>query len=1019
MDQGFAFSNQWEPFTRHLLEEYEWPPEKFNEISERLENYFLLLPSTDSVPIFIKNLIRATSLSADPMLAMQNFDRFVAGLEKPAREIERCVNDVEHLNFITSLCATSILFTDIIAAHPDYLDWVMKRGKLSKTKPLEDYERELREFVGDEPDREKRRALLCRYKRRELLRIGIRDQLQYGDISELCTELTGLAEAACLLAYDDCLAEVIKLYGMPVPESTPGGAGMVSFCVIAMGKFGGKELNFSSDIDLNFIYNEEGQTTGVMSDTGKIIRSVTSQEFYGKLAFSIANYTGELSAEGLIYRVDTRLRPEGNAGQIARSFTSYSSFFFTQALAWEKVAYIKARSVAGDTDLADRFHKLVEAFVFSNNERDVLLPEVARLKRRIDFERLSEEGRRLDIKRGRGGIREIEFIVACYQLLLGIGNPEFRIRASMDGLALLKKHGIMDAAACDMLHDSYWFFRRVEHQIQMVEEKQTHQLPETEQELKALAIRLGFPQAEEFYSTLQEMRRKVRHQFDLFFNITDKTEQEISLLDVIENREAPDEQAFPHLRKYRMDSREGVRALRELALGTNDMAISARGQKAFEALLPIVMGELKTAADPINAIHHFNHMLRSHRAISSFYELIIAHPPIMRLLIRSLGFSPFLARTLAAHPDWLDEVLEGNVLSPNRPVADFISRKQGDARLDDLRVYRTRETTFLAIRESTGIETSHRAAQLTTQLAENCLLETMRYCVPEELRSQFAIFGMGSFGGYLVHPFGDIDLAFVCRDLSPYSTERQQLESAARKILKTLDAYSPYGQIWKADCRLRPDGISSPLVTDLSRMKEYYAKSAGLWEFQSATKIRPIFGDLDIIEEVNNSVWDAYQKRRGDFTLKSEIYNMRKRIENEVKIPRNSLYDLKRSPGGLIDVEFLAQYLILNSPDPKAIVTPRTQWVLERSMDKNILARRDGETILDHYFTLRLFQRAIRFHFETTKDFVPEDANAQSALAIAMSAQRENTTALIRNFPERMEKMRELFEKYLGDDTFG
>ncbi|MGF1571751.1 MAG: hypothetical protein ACFCU1_01620 [Sumerlaeia bacterium] len=1012
MDQQFTFSNEWEPFTRHLLEQFEWPPEEFDGIVKRLQNYYLLLPSSEAIPAFLQNLIQAVSLTADPIMALQNFDRFVEGVDKPAREIERCVNDVEHLNFITSLCATSILFTDIIAAHPEYLDWVMKRGKLSKTKPLHVYLLELQAFMGDDPDRETRRALLCRYKRRELLRIGIRDQLQYGEIRELCYELTNLAEACCIAAYDDCVAGLTAQYGLPVPESAANGEGSVCFAVIAMGKFGGNELNFSSDIDLNFIYNEEGQTTGVQSSTGKTIRVVTNQEFYGKLAFEIANYLGELSREGLIYRVDTRLRPEGNAGQIARSFTSYSSFFYTQALAWEKVAYIKARCVAGDEALAEKFHHLVEAFVFSNNDRDVLLPEVARLKRRIDFERLSEEGRRLDIKRGRGGIREIEFIVACYQLLLGNKHPQFRIRSSMDALQLLKEKEFFDEKTSDMLHESYWFFRRVEHQIQMVEEMQTHQLPESERELKALAIRLGFPEVEIFYTTLQEMRVKVRKQFDLFFNV-DSTQDEISLLDIIENREAPDEQAFPHLRPYRMDSREGVRALRELALGTNDMAILARGQKAFQTLLPILMGELKTAADPVNAINHLNHMLRSHRAISSFYELIIAHPPILRLLIRSMGFSPFLARTLAAHPDWLDEVLEGDILSQERSVSEFHSRKEGDERIDDLRIYRTRETLFFAIRESTGIETSHRAAQLTTQLAENCLIETINHFVPAELRSQFAVFGMGSLGGYLVHPFGDIDLAFVCTDLSPYSTERQQLELAARKILKTLDAYSPHGQLWKSDCRLRPDGISSPLVTDLSRIKEYYEQSAGLWEFQSATKMRPIFGTPEIIESLNNAVWDAFQLRRQEFDLKNEITTMRTRIENEVKIPRNSLYDLKRSPGGLIDVEFLSQYLILSSKNPKETITPRTRLVLEHSMDKGTLSRKDGEVILDHYFALRLFQRAIRFHFETTKDFVPEDPKAQNALAVAMSAQRENSTALIRNFPERMETMRGLFLKYL------
>jgi glutamate-ammonia-ligase adenylyltransferase len=1007
-------TQEWQHFTLHLLERYEWLPEQYDGILQRVEHYLKYIPNPEDVPVFIQNLIQAVSLTADPEFGLSNFDRLITGSIHAGMEIDRCLKDREHLNFITSLCATSNLFTDIIAVYPEFLEWVMKRGNIRKLKTLDEYTAEVFDYVSTQTERESRRGYLCLYKRRELLRIGIRDLLGYGSIQELCQELTDLAEASCLLAYEDCLKDLEAYYGVPQSETDPQAAPESRFCVISMGKFGGRELNFSSDIDLNFIYHDEGETTGVESSTGKRIRQVSNQEFYGKLAFAIANYLGDLSNEGLIYRVDTRLRPEGNAGQIARSFASYSAFFYTQALAWEKVAYVKARCVAGDPELAVRFHSLVQAFVFNNNERDVLLPEVARLKRRIDFERLSEEGRRLDIKRGRGGIREIEFIVACYQLLLGNKMPEFRIRASMEGLQLLGEKGILTREQVELLEESYWFFRRVEHQIQMVDEAQTHELPESPRELKALAVRLGFPTQESFTERLDDLRRRVRQEFDLFFGIEDSTREELSLQDVIENREAPDEQAFAHLKKYRMDTKEGVRALRELALGTKDMAISARGQKAFGDLLPILMNELSFAANPINAIHHLNHLLRSHRAISSFYELIIAHPSIMRLLIRSLGYSPFLARTLAAHPDWLDEVLEGDVLASNRSVPPFVSRKNGEERIEELRLYRTKESVFLAIRESTGIETSHHAAQMTTELADHCIMELVRLFIPEELRSKVGVFGMGSMGGALVHPFGDIDLAFVCEDCSPYSSERQALEQGARKILKTLDAHSPNGQLWKADCRLRPDGISSPLMTDLSRMRDYYAKSAGLWEFQSATKIRPILGTQEIVQEVHSAVWTAYQTRRSAFDVRKEISTMRKRIEAEVKIPKNSLYDLKRSPGGLIDVEFLSQFFQLTAPDVGSIVTPRTKSALERAIDRNALNSRDGEKVLEHYYALRLFQRAIRFHFETSKDFVPEDPDAQSALAIAMSTQRENTQTMIRTFPDRMAQMRDIFVKYLG-----
>lgn len=1016
MDAQISLNDQWKPFAEHLLQEYEWSKDQADHAMQILEEYLLLFPSKDSIPIFIKNLIEAVSLTAAPMMALQNFDRYLCGLKFPAKELMRCAQDQEHFNFITSLFATSTFFTDVLAGKPEFLDWIMKNGRIHREKKLEEYVSELWAYTENETDFEKRRTLLCEYKRREYLRIGIRDLLERGRIKEYCHELTNLAEAVCQFAYEEAAEQTVKQYGMPRPEGAPDDhEGELSFCIIAMGKFGGQELNFSSDIDLNFVYKEEGQTTGILTSTGMKHNSVTNLEFYSQLAFAISNYINEPTEQGMIFRVDTRLRPEGSAGTIARSYTSCSSFFFTQALMWEKVAYVKARVVTGDQQLATRFHKLVHSFVFTNNDADILLPEVARLKKRIDFERLSAEGRQLDIKRGQGGIREIEFITACFQLILGGKYEQLRTRSTIKALDIIAELEHLKKDESEFLKEAYWFFRRVEHQIQMVDEKQTHELPDTDEEMQRLAVRLGFRERDSLMSVLDSYRKRVRNLFETVFRM-DQSEQKMELIDVVENREAPDHLAFELLKPYRMDSSEGIRALRELALGTREMAVLAKGQQAFRELLPILMGELKTAADPINAIKHLSHLLKAHRSISAFYQLIIAHPAVMRLLIRSLGFSPMVARLLAAHPEWLDEVFEGDVLDMDRADPQFTMRDTDteEQKLSKLRDFRNKETIHLAIREVIGMEKSFDAASKTTRLADHCLSQVMDLYIREELRPHLAIVGMGTMGGMKVHPFGDLDIGFITdRDNLSYE-ERSELERGAQKVLKRMSEHSPQGQLWKVDSRLRPDGVSSPLVTDLQRADSYYRDSADFWEFQSATKLRPCCGNLVFGQQLIEIIKTNFSEKQAGYDIKDEIFTMRKRMEASHKVPRHAASNLKSCPGGIIDINFLVQYFILDnfSTHPE-LWQPCTTESLKSIKEMGLLDENDAEFLIDHHYHLRLIQRAIRFHMETSKDLLPAKQPILDALAVAMAAQTNEPVKLLNNIQRDMDKMRELFEKVL------
>lgn len=1017
-----------EPLQAFLLRAaaaYRWPGAARDQDLELLDNLLTTFADEREAARFGGILLRALSFAADSSMSLRHMDRYIRSYgEEAGEELKRLRDNVEHLHFLCSLFSFSQYLSEVVIAHREFLRWIFQKSRLNREKPLERYREQLAEWMDGIEEVEERRAALTLYKKRELLRIGVRDIREMAGTRELCRELSNMAQAIIELAYEDCRARMVADYGRPLSDAYHDVTG---FCVYAMGKFGAGELNFSSDVDLVFVYDEEGSTEGVPDVGGRRRRVVTNHEFFNKLARILCQYLNDPNEEGFLFRIDARLRPEGDQGPLSRSRSAYAAYLNTQAAVWEKIAYLKARCIAGDEDLASIFDQIIELFVYGNNRAEEVIPEIARLKRRIDYERLDADGRELDIKRGRGGIREIEFIVSMVQILEGLRNPRIRLKGTLEAMERLVEAGALDADVARQLEAAYLLYRRIEHTLQMMQETQTHRMPSEVREREALALRCGFLDPLEFEHTLSTYRQFVRNQFDRTFH-TDERE-ELTLLDYVFSENQPPGDVLAQLKPAGLGGPDGFHALRKLATGTAEFAPSAQGRREFRKLLPILLEELPHVALPKQAVHHFDLMLRAAKGYTWIYDMCLSNPPSLKLLLRTLGFGSLLARQLIAHPEWLDEIFYGDGLYESRTeraIAELPIRLKNvsqERALATVRQFKQLECFLVSVQEVLAVTTSRNAARRTAEIAEAVLdalfgLVAKSLFGEEAFDGRWSMIGLGGIGDRQVHASGDLDVAIVVEDGTfqgkPLSIH---IDKIGQRVISLMGAVTPEGQLWKVDARLRPEGAAGPLAATKERFLQYYSEEAGIWEWQALTKARPVAGDRSFGREVLCALYDLYARRGAPENLAAEIRAMRARMESNLRLPRTALFDFKTGRGGIVDVEFLVQYLQLSHPGEAAELFPlTTEEALGHFIRHGKIEKERGEFLQHHLALLRLIQRHHRLLWETTKDQYPAAEDRQEALRRGMNDQLMlQEMRLPVSLPSEMARAREIFDEFFSE----
>jgi glutamate-ammonia-ligase adenylyltransferase len=886
----------------------------------------------------------------------------------------------ERARILAALFSGSQALSEQLLAHPAWLAEGLTPERLAPPRRVQGLRRDVQAWLRpllEARDYAAAFARLREFKQREMLRIAARDLARLGRTLEICDEISAVAEVCLDTLVQLCRRQMVERFGQPFHLDADGRWQPTEFCVLGLGKLGGQELNYSSDIDLMFVYTDEGftfkQTPTQPEPSG---RGLSNHAFFQRLIEALVAELTRLAPEGMLYRVDLRLRPEGDAGPLARSLASYENYYAQWGQTWERLMLIKARLVAGDAALAFEFLELVQPFRYPRSLVERLVREVADMKDRIEIEIVGSGELDRNVKLGRGGIREIEFIVQTLQLLHAGRTPFLQSAQTLPTLDKLVQYRLLQRDDADALADAYGFLRDVEHRLQMENNLQTHIIPTERKARERLARLMGFPTLKAFQGALQNHTRQVRRIYDTLLR-----PEEPAVLSPLPREFVGHEEAW---RKLLSDhafkqADKSMRVLQTLVEGPGYGHTSPRTLELARQLVlrllrlcphpdesgRIVLPE-HALSDPDRVVARLDTYISAYGARAMLYEAWTSNPSLFDLLVLLFDRSEFLAETAIRVPDLVDDLAESGQLRRRKTAEQILEdlrhgRSDADQRLW-LRRYHQAEFMRLGLRDILGLADFEQNLVELSGLADACL----QYALEVVLRKHhleaapFAIIGLGKLGGTELTYGSDLDLTFVA---SSKTKDLSKLQRLAAEVMELLSSPTELGVAFVTDARLRPDGDKGLLVTTLSACEHYYRQRAQLWEIQAVSRSRPIAGDLkvgDQFQRLTAVLCDFSQPSqplaayRADWM--KEIARMRTRIEKE-RTPRGQeALAIKTGAGGLVDAEFIAQALCL----AKGWQEPNTLHALERARQNQVLPAAAADRLIENYRKLRRIEGILR-----------------------------------------------------------
>lgn len=871
--------------------------------------------------------------------------------------------------------ACSDYAADVLARYPDMLAALVADGRLYR--PLEDAELEAL-FTADAPDGEGETAFVRRlrqFRHRELLRIVFRDLSGWSETITVLRELSALADACIRLAYMRARDELQQRYGIPRgPEGEES-----EFIIIAMGKLGGEELNFSSDVDVIFLYSEQGETDGS--------RSLANEEYFRRLAQQLINLLSTKTADGFVYRVDARLRPFGESGPLAVSLAALEDYLVQHGRDWERYAWVKARAVNDWAGLQAFDHEILRPFVYRRYLDYGVFASLREMKGLIEREGRAAANRD-NIKLGPGGIREIEFIVQTLQLVRGGTLRKLRQRSLLPALQQLTELGLMEPETVEELRESYLLLRDLENRLQAIADRQTHELPTDATDRSRLALAMNVPDWKVLYALQQQHRTRVQGYFDQILRHdrdNNGTDSEPDGTALTENNEA----ARTELAELGFSEPEAVmERMAALRASPQYMRMQELGRKRLERLLPVMLRACALMPRPLRALDGFLRVLESISRRSAYVALLYENERALERLIWLCSSSDFLVRQVALHPLLLDELLDPRVFLEAPQRADFehdVAQRLAMADPDDseqqfeaLRNFQQAAVFRVAVADLSGTLPLMKVSDRLTDIAELVLEHALRLSVAElsakhglpccnvdgePQRAGFAIAGYGKLGGLELGYGSDLDIVFLHNSEGDeqHTDGEKSLDNAvffarvARRVTHILTMPTPTGPLYEVDTRLRPSGNSGLLVTSLTALDRYQREDAWTWEHQALLRARAVAGDAEVregFEQLRRRALLEYVQRDA---LCEEVLKMRSRMRTELNRGTAEEFDLKQGEGGIIDIEFLVQYLVLRdaSKDTDLLTWSDNIRQLEALGKAGILMSEDAAALAEAYRSYR------------------------------------------------------------------
>lgn len=891
----------------------------------------------------------AAAATPDPARAFNNLQSFIA--ENPA-----LFDDLrQHLREISLLFSVSQFLANYSIANPEYLFQALRsidqppaRGRVNT-----DLGEELARIPGPKAGRSPQELepfmnVVRKFRLRELLKITLRDILRKADLSDTFIELSLLADVVTGQSLEIVRRSLAEQYGTPQQDG---------FSVIALGKLGAEELNFSSDIDLMYVYAEEdGETTGVAGPHGLARNRISNHEYYCRVGETLSRFLSLNTENGFAYRVDMRLRPEGQRGALALALRGYETYYESWGRAWERAMLIRARPLAGDRETGEGFMQLIQPFVYRKYLDFSAIDEIKSLKLRIDA--TFKKG---DIKRGYGGIREIEFFTQALQLIYGGREPRLRERNTLKTLHTLMQKSLIGQEDYAGLLDNYCFLRTVEHRLQQLNDIQTHTLPGSAPELDILGQKLGLADGKIFSADLEKRRASVRRIYDSLFAAAKEPPP-------VETPFFDEDLSDAELQEYFLERafKEPGRAVRNLR-AIRDSVFSfqtLRGRRLLHEILPLFVASALKSTAPEEALNHLQSFAGLLTTQESYLEIFIRDRKLIDLLIYVFSHSAYLTKVLISRPRYLEmigwqEDLGRSLHALRGEISAGIS--DGHSLNGAIRLMKQSEEIRLGLLFMQQQINVGNVVRGLSRVAEAVL----SVCLGQVSGAgSLAVIGLGKLGGREITFGSDIDLIFVTQEEATAAEIK-----AAEKMLSMLTSYTKEGVAYRVDTRLRPEGSKGPLVSSVSAFRKYYASSAQFWELQALLRARPVAGDLTT-RRLFLSMAEGALIARGHDVLAADILLMRQRILQELSKEREG-YDIKLGSGGLEELEFTMQFLQLQhcaeiSPGARSLLVQNTVKALQRLTQAGIVEAVDAEQFGEAYLFFRKLESFMRLRGSAT-----------------------------------------------------
>lgn len=899
------------------------------------------------------------------------------------------------------------VFSDFVAKSclrcPELLNDLIASTDLQRPYHPQNYSQKLEASLSNLPDAEDDAGLgniLRRIRLREMVRIAWRDLSGRADLAETMADLSDFADACVQQALALLYHRLCLEYGVP----TAADGARQHLVVLAMGKLGGRELNFSSDIDLMFAYPQAGETKGRAT-------SISNEDFFVRLCRRLINVIGATTSDGLVFRVDLRLRPYGESGPLVMSFDALESYLQMQGREWERYAWIKARVIAGDKAAGGRLLERLKPFVYRRYLDFGVFESLRDMKQKIAAE-VKRKGMKNNVKLGPGGIREIEFFGQIFQLVRGGVTPGLQQRSIQKVLKFLAEENLITPAVCHQLTQAYEFLRNTEHRLQEFSDHQTHKLPTAPLERERLAASLGFENWEAFAQHLRTCLQHVHAQFNTLLQPRDSEtakdqgqEKNYELkslwLGLIENE--PGHMVLSDIGFDKPD--EVLTLLEHLRRHPSTRALSNEGKKRLDNLIPLVLQETGASDKPLPVLNRIIELVKAIQQRTCYLALLLENPSALAHLVRLAAASPWIVSFLARHPVLLDELLDPRTLyaPPQRQELEHEVRKYLDRapthdlehQIQELCIFKHVNILRVAVADVTGALPLMRTSDHLTDIAETILDQVLelawnhliaKHGIPtclldgKSCERGFAVIAYGKLGGIELGYDSDLDLVFLHAGTEGQTKggarpidNAQFFARLGQRVIHILTARTAAGTLYETDMRLRPSGSSGILVSHIEAFRDYQSTKAWTWEHQALVRARFIRGDANLIkpfEHIRNLV---LARPRDKKTLQQEVVSMRRRMRKEHLTPEPEVFDLKQDGGGIVDIEFLVQYLVLLRSHEYHELLRWTDNVrmLETLIETGIIEDHTGRLLKKAYLAYRLAAHRLSLQEKPAK--VPAD----------------------------------------------